>query len=484
MDDALLKCVFRVQKLSGPRERKTDMAKQIENAPGAWNLDLDIQPGSDDMQMTGLQSEHGQMLSLRNKEGILTPLYKALGSKISSFTNLLTQSEVSTVLAIGSRNLCKSCSTLEQSAAQEWQIIEPEALSTLATENQKYRITAAPGSYECRVTGLRWESADKVQLEYHLSDWEILKEFLETKHIQPCGPLLDVTVFSGNLTAAHLPHFLCLGSSPSLRDAVSVLHVEDDIGVSLESCELSCFGAKLLHPTFSPKGVLVKSGFPVKAHCDVLIYCTSTAHLTLHVYLLPCDSKMIESVQKKEYGSVRIYKPRPDISLQMKNHYILSTTCPSQITPEKLKLRYTNQTPNFFEVYIKDAKNDFQLLLMTEEKQSIWGVNIRSDEYNQKLSSFDKFSTAPQSSDIHFVDLHRKSLVQRVNLVEPIADGLYPHISKEKHSQISSAKTSQDKMRLIYDLVLSGGPTLKDVFLQSLQENEPDLIRDLCLSNK
>uniref|UniRef100_A0A3B4DAX3 CARD domain-containing protein n=1 Tax=Pygocentrus nattereri TaxID=42514 RepID=A0A3B4DAX3_PYGNA len=86
-------------------------------------------------------------------------------------------------------------------------------------------------------------------------------------------------------------------------------------------------------------------------------------------------------------------------------------------------------------------------------------------------------------SSIHFVDFHRKSLIQKVKLVEPIADDLYPKISEEKYSRIKEAKTSQDKMRVIYDdILLSGGQMLKEVFLQSLRQNEPDLIAELSRS--
>ncbi|XP_036439130.1 NACHT, LRR and PYD domains-containing protein 1 homolog isoform X2 [Colossoma macropomum] len=484
------------------------MAKSIENDEyGADSPDLAVHLQGANLKYLEFEDDRQRMSDIGvkmkflcdelevqpygNEDGMWKSLCQTLETGMSSITNVFTQSEVSTVQPIvwsekvsltsrpspqssgadwRSRSVCKSCCSVKAAIQDktEWKLIEPVAMATLLNEDMKYRISVAPGRYECRVTGLCWESSDEVEMEYHLSDWDHVSEFLEKCNFQPCGPLLDVTIISGELTAVHLPHFLCLDSFPSLSDEVRVLHVED-AGVSLEKCELSCFSAKLLHPTFSPKGVLVRSGFPVKAHCEVLIYCTSTAHLTLHVYLVPCDSKIIESVQKQENRSIKIPKPRPDASLQMKNHYMLSTSCPSRIRPQKLKLRYTSQTPNFFEVYIKDAKDDFQLFLMSEEGESVWEADIRSAEYSRNLSCV----------GIHFVDLHRKSLIQRVKLVEPIADDLYPNIREEKYSKIKEAKTSQDKMRVIYDILLSGGQTLKDVFLQSLQQNEPDLVAEL-----
>ncbi|XP_037388696.1 uncharacterized protein LOC119262021 [Pygocentrus nattereri] len=93
--------------------------------------------------------------------------------------------------------------------------------------------TAAPGSYECSVTGLRWESSSEVELEYCWSNWELVSEVLVREQYHPGGPLLDITVVRGTLNAVHLPHFLCLDSLDSLSDEVRVLHVED-AGITLE----------------------------------------------------------------------------------------------------------------------------------------------------------------------------------------------------------------------------------------------------------
>ncbi len=53
--------------------------------------------------------------------------------------------------------------------------------------------------------------------------------------------------------------------------------------------EVTTSHVKLSKPVFSPRAVLMKVGFPVKINCNVLIYKTNTAFLTLHVYLVPRD---------------------------------------------------------------------------------------------------------------------------------------------------------------------------------------------------
>ncbi|CDQ83482.1 unnamed protein product [Oncorhynchus mykiss] len=129
-----------------------------------------------------------------------------------------------------------------------------------------------PGRYECRVSGLRWVCKDHVSLQYQFSSWEPHSAMMKSLGYKQGGPLLDVTIIAGELEEVHLPHFACFGDDPSFKEKVRVLHVED-CGVSVEQVdEVTRFHVKILHPTFSAKGVLVRSGFPLKVHCDLLLY--------------------------------------------------------------------------------------------------------------------------------------------------------------------------------------------------------------------
>ncbi|KAL7841563.1 hypothetical protein SRHO_G00252540 [Serrasalmus rhombeus] len=297
---------------------------------------------------------------------------------------------------------------------------------------------------------------------YHFTDWEPYIEALKRMQYEPCGPLIDITIISGVLNEVHLPHFACLGSSPSLNDQVRVLDVQDS-GMFLETCELTRFHAKLLHPTFSPKGFLVRTGFPVKVHCEVLIYRTLSAHLTLHIYLVPCDAKIIQNVDKKEQeDTVKIPKPGLERSLTMRSWYKIETKkeneyFSSKIKPERLKLRYS--PIKYSEVYIKNAKDDFELHLINEEKKSIWDVEIRAA--------------------VWFVNKHRNALIQRVSLVAPIADDLKSLLDDEKYSIIRKCETSQEQMMTLYSF-LSGGKKIEERFYRSLLKNEPHLVGELA----
>uniref|UniRef100_A0A8C1UU47 FIIND domain-containing protein n=1 Tax=Cyprinus carpio TaxID=7962 RepID=A0A8C1UU47_CYPCA len=164
--------------------------------------------------------------------------------------------------------------------------------TVLLNESLSNRLQLKSGRYECSRTGLRIDCSRYVQLKYHICDWECVADFPEMEGFTPCGPLMDIAIISGKPKAVYLPHFLCLGGSP-INDEVKVVHVEDS-GISFEKCTLTRFHAKLLNQSFSPKGLLLRNGFSVYYHCETLIYETQKSYLTLHVYLIPSEKKMIE----------------------------------------------------------------------------------------------------------------------------------------------------------------------------------------------
>ncbi|XP_055721947.1 NACHT, LRR and PYD domains-containing protein 1 homolog [Salvelinus fontinalis] len=80
-----------------------------------------------------------------------------------------------------------------------------------------------------------------------------------------------------------------------------------------------------------------------------------------------------------------------------------------------------------------------------------------------------------------FVDKYRSDLIQRVTMVMPIAEDLLSQnmIHEEVYSNISAARTNQDKMRELFTALHSGGNKVKSTFLSMLREHEPNLVQDL-----
>nr|XP_017212657.2 sterile alpha motif domain-containing protein 9 [Danio rerio]XP_021333748.1 sterile alpha motif domain-containing protein 9 [Danio rerio] len=399
-----------------------------------------------------------------------------------------------------SHRQCRTCASIRDSF--EWDLIEPSVISDDA--QIKYRVNLGSGCYECRRTGLRVECLCDVQLEYFICDWEILSDIPAIENCTPCGPLMDIAIISGELNAVYLPHFLCLGGPPV---GVRILHVEDS-GVSFEKCKLTRFHAKLLDHTFSPKGLLMKSGRSVNYHCETLIYQTLKSHLTLHVYLIPSDKKMIEAVKENETESKAILKPGPECSLQMKTWFLMRTlekmrksACHSEVLPEQLQLKYKPIKPNFFEVFVDAPKEDFYLQLMSQnQKGVVWDAKIRQADYSQSTSSVDARKESycsndesrdfPSSSEADavekkerlskgadFVVTHETDLINRVTLVEPIADDMKSLIGVEKYKIILKLETTHAQMRKLLDFL--SVPRLKEKLYQSLLKHERCLVEDL-----
>ncbi|XP_030629294.1 NACHT, LRR and PYD domains-containing protein 3-like [Chanos chanos] len=80
-----------------------------------------------------------------------------------------------------------------------------------------------------------------------------------------------------------------------------------------------------------------------------------------------------------------------------------------------------------------------------------------------------------------FVDKYRAELIQRVTVVMPLADELLSlgMLHEETYSQISAARTSQEKMRELFTALHSGGDRVKSAFYCTLRDNQPHLLQDL-----
>ncbi|XP_016404458.1 NACHT, LRR and PYD domains-containing protein 1a-like isoform X1 [Sinocyclocheilus rhinocerous] len=392
-----------------------------------------------------------------------------------------------------SKRQCQTCADVRFQDYAEWDLIKPFVISEGA--QMKYRLKLKPGHYECSRTGLRIECSRSVQLEYHICDWECVIDFLEMQHFTPCGPLMDIAIISGKLKAVYLPHFLCLGGS-SINDEVRVVHVEDS-GISFEKCTITRFHAKLLNHSFSPKGVLLRSGFSVNYHCETFIYETQKSFLTLHVYLIPSEKKMIEAVENNEIKSKTrlISKPGPVSSLQTKTWYSLRTLnenkeseCKFEVQPKQLELKYKPIKPDFFEVFI-DSPKDFHLQLMPQHHdEGVWDAKIRQDDYSQRVSSVGEAETVETDTaqkqesckngkGAEFVEKHRTELIQRVSLVKPIADDMKPLIGNEKYRIILKSETTHDQMRELLGFLKTA--KLKEKLYQSLKIHEHFLVDDL-----
>ncbi|XP_076742259.1 uncharacterized protein LOC112432184 [Maylandia zebra] len=337
----------------------------------------------------------------------------------------------------------EGCQSLTQDCS-DWTNLEPEVNSTDADEAPTYSLQSAAGHFECRVSGLRWVCKGKTSFQYQFRSWEGHMERMESRQYMPAGPLMDVTVTAGKLNEVHLPHWICIDDIPDILDTFAVLHIDDCGDVVEKVSEVTPTHVKLTEPIFSPRAVLMKLGIPVKIGCNVLIYQTNTAFLTLHVYLIPRDPGLQQVIKQREvpHGYRAILKPDPEKSLKILDRFTLTADVDgAEICPEDLKLRYPSGKPNFFEVYTENPDGNFRLKLTSKKDlQPVWTCTVRKAEYQSTDqaqaagssvgaaavssqsaaagSSVGAAAVSSQSAEENTVDKHLSAQMQKVLTVQ------------------------------------------------------------------
>ncbi|KAJ4930945.1 hypothetical protein JOQ06_025246 [Pogonophryne albipinna] len=380
-----------------------------------------------------------------------------------------------------------------------WTKLEPEVNSTDEDEASTYSLKSEAGNFECSVSGLRWVCQDKVSFKYQFCSSEEPMKRMEMMKYMLAGPLIDITVISGNLFEVYLPHWICIDDIPKILQKFAVLHIDDCGDVVEKVSEVTSSHVKLCEPVFSPRTVLMKMGFPVKIHCNVLIYSKAYASRTvLHVYLTPLDPALKETIDKdnKEYKFIR--KPRPNKDLRMHQDFNLTAGITAEICPEKITLSNGSQSQRsiFFDVHFKNPISDFNLTLSQLNKgkrKPRWSHKILKEESTGGPSSENESRDTAGRSALetaqyttvdgeHFVDEHRTKLIKRVNCVADILDQLLDEkvITPSIYDEIMEIRTSQKQMRELFSGPLkSAGPHGKDVFYRILEKEEKCLIDEL-----
>ncbi|KAM6952838.1 caspase recruitment domain-containing protein 8-like isoform 2-T3 [Lycodopsis pacificus] len=360
---------------------------------------------------------------------------------------------------------------LIDSTAGFWIQLEPEVNCVDSEDAPIYSLRSEAGRFQCSVSGLRWVCKEKVSFTYQFGSWEEHMKRMETVHYIPGGPLLDITVVAGELDEAHLPHWIC-----------TILHIDSCGDVVEQVSEVTPSHVKLFQPIFSPRGVLMRAGFPVKIKCKVLIYKTKKALLTLHVYLIPRDPALQQAIKNKELssGCKMIEKSYPVKPLKMCEHFILTADVDTaEIHPKDFdfELVYEGSDPNFFEVFIGSPDNQFKLT-MSHESGPVWTCDIRKDDYEN-------------TGDIRVMYEEelarvRRELVARVSreLVNQLLDDLLEDgvlNEGQKNSILEENNTTADRARCLIDMVRGKGNVASRKIFTHLRSRDPTLSAELGL---
>ncbi|XP_045071638.1 NACHT, LRR and PYD domains-containing protein 1 homolog [Coregonus clupeaformis] len=224
-----------------------------------------------------------------------------------------------------------------------------------------FRHRTPKGRYECTVSGLRWVCERDVILKYHFRNWYPYSQLLKDMQYGQGGPLLDITMELGELEEVHLPHFVCLGTNPSLRNEMKIFHVEEH-GVSVEEVhEVTRFHAKILHPKFSLISVILSYIFwwNIDVHCELMLYLTVKKQTLIpRLYLFPSNPSQIQAVeqQEKSQGSSRVLISRPEQAFKLNSFFRLNIPCSTAINPQKIHLIHRDSTPSFFRAVVENDR--------------------------------------------------------------------------------------------------------------------------------
>ncbi|XP_036790079.1 uncharacterized protein LOC110510685 [Oncorhynchus mykiss] len=362
---------------------------------------------------------------------------------------------------------CKTCDHVEDST--HWHQIEP--LTSTVQGVTMFRHRTPKGSYECTVSGLRWLCERDVILKYHFRNWEPYSQLLKDMQYTQGGPLLDITMELGELEEVHLPHFVCLGTNPSLRNEMKILHVEEH-GVSLEEVhDVTRFHAKILHPKFSAISVILRLlSWNIDVHCELMLYLTVIKEkLIQRLYLFPSDPGQIQAVEQQEIkfqGSKRIPITRPERSFKLNSSFRLNIPCSTSITPPRIHLIHRDTTPSFFKVDMEITGIEMELI--GDDERIVWKETLQKYEFITETHSTSAVLGAggPAESSLtgsaeQQLRSVRTEFVKRVSgpVLDGLLDRLLQHtvINQEEMESVKVIAERAEKARDIIDMVLRKG---------------------------
>ncbi|KAI9546291.1 hypothetical protein NQZ68_028708 [Dissostichus eleginoides] len=306
------------------------------------------------------------------------PVAFAIQTETADKIELLSEMDSSKQWPCGLLKFGACCNEMD---ARDLTKLKPEV--NRVDEVQTYSLQSDAGNYECSVSGLRWVCKEEVSFKYKFLSWEEHMKSPVCKDYMPAGPLMDITVTTGEIEEVHLPHRVCIDQNSTFSGQFAVLHVDPCCFVVEKVAKVTSSHITFLQPTFPPRGVMIRKMAGIPFYYDVLIYKTNKEFLTLDVYVVPRDSALQQEVEEKpkSSGSILILNPSPDKSMQMGEHLCLTTDqADAIIQPSARELRYESI---FFEVLIRNADSDFTLRLQSG-KETHWTCTIHKGDYQNK----------------------------------------------------------------------------------------------------
>ncbi|XP_057190996.1 NACHT, LRR and PYD domains-containing protein 1 homolog isoform X2 [Triplophysa rosa] len=377
-----------------------------------------------------------------------------------------------------------SFSTLQAAAQGSLDEFTPKLIERddIKGENMHRFVSPHAGQFQCSLTNLVFVMEGEGEMLYKMVPWDP-RRLDGLGQMQPAGPLYDIDCFEGSVSQLHFPH--CEILTEENKDSLAVAHFIDDNVEMLQPLKVTSTHVIIDVTEFSLFGLIKKIIFPASpVRYQVLLFVRPISvkqkEKILDVHLLPRNVPVSEV--KSQHKENRHVQTSSKCRLTPGREYSLCFLPEGLTVQPKSEVFEFDFDPNFhpmFEV-ILDVNVEVKLGLLdkTAEETTVW---------TQRRILLTASGSSPDSTAVinaeecKFVDKHRNELIQRVTSVMEIADCLKSKkmITDEMWSEVHAENTHRKQMRILYMVLISGGPSVKAEFYRLLKEKEPHLVDSL-----
>ncbi|XP_026148625.1 uncharacterized protein LOC113121945 [Mastacembelus armatus] len=276
---------------------------------------------------------------------------------------------------------CEKCKAIQQSHGNE--LVTPRRISKGRLQVQ----LEEEGTYECSVTGLVFETSERVLVRYSVLSWSKFGAFLRDSW-KFAGPIFNVDTVNKDasvLKSIQFPHSVCL-ADPENEMTFSVLHIKDNRPLIEPTVDHSGSHVKWNVTSLSPVGPIIQTSQSVEHHGVVLVYkqlgCDNNNY-SFHVYLATNSSSDIKDIGKQVRGYknryMRIEKP-PTCKLDEGTYRLLSEP-EGDIKPQDLKFTLAvTKMKGYFEAFFEQPPPFRLSLIEINTDETVWSATIREGD--------------------------------------------------------------------------------------------------------
>ncbi|XP_038549585.1 uncharacterized protein si:dkeyp-97b10.3 isoform X1 [Micropterus salmoides] len=277
---------------------------------------------------------------------------------------------------------CDKCKAIQQNRGYE--LVTPRRITKGRLQVQ----LEGEGTYECSVTGLVFEAAERVLVRYSVLSWSKFGAFLRDSW-KFAGPIFNVDTINKDasvLKSIQFPHSVCL-ADPENEMIFSVLHIKDNRPLIEPTMDHSGSHVKWNVTSLSPVGPIIQTSQSVEHHGVVLVYKQlggdSNNNYSFHVYLATNSSSDIKDVNKQVRGYknryIQIDKP-PTCKLD-EGTYRLMSEPEGDIKPQDLKFTLAvTKMKGYFEAFFEQPPPFKLCLIEINTEETVWSATIREGD--------------------------------------------------------------------------------------------------------